>query len=69
MEYKGHLPYQRAISDKLFKLGVFPLVDFLFQNTERHGLFDNIVIIRDISFVDATMEKSRGVVVAAYPLA
>jgi hypothetical protein len=55
--------YQRAVSDKLFKLGIFTFVDLLFQDTECHGLFDNIVVIRYISFVDTAMEKSRGIIV------
>lgn len=70
LKYIGHLPYQRAISDKLFKFGIFPLVDLLLQDTERHRFFDDIVVIGYISFIDTAVEKSRRIIVAAlYPLA
>ena len=63
------ISYQRAISDKLFKIGVFPLVDLLLQDTKCHRFFDDIVVVRDVSFVNTAMEKSRRIVVADTPLA
>lgn len=50
--------YQSTVSDKLFKLCVFALVNFLFQDTQCHGFFNNVVVVGHMSFVNATMEES-----------
>lgn len=53
--------YQGKIAHEISDLLVFPLVDSLLDNTERHWLLDDIVIVGNNAFVDTAMEQSRGV--------
>jgi hypothetical protein len=57
--------YQCAISDEGREMLVLALVDLLFQDTQRHRLLDDVVIVGDIPLVYTSLEKSGRIVATA----
>jgi hypothetical protein len=51
--------------DKFGELLVFPLIYAGLQNTKSHWLLNDIVVVGDITFVDAAMEQSRRIMATA----
>jgi hypothetical protein len=65
MKVQVMVSYQRAISHKPGEVFVFALVDFLFQDAQGHGLFDDFVVIGHVSLVHAALEESRRIIATA----
>jgi hypothetical protein len=53
--------YQGAVSHELGEVLVLSLVYLLFQDTKGHGLFDDLIIIRNIALIYAALKQPRWV--------
>lgn len=61
----GAMSYQGAIANELGKLLVLSLVDARFQNAQRHGLLDDLIVIGDVALVDTAVKQSGRVMTTA----
>jgi hypothetical protein len=56
--------YQGAVAHKFFEAEVLAFVYFLLEDAQRHWLLDYIVVIGDMSFINAALEQPGRVMAA-----